>query len=83
MLRVARKLAEPLGYMRVDLYLHQGHIYVGELTLTPGAGRYTFEPRGWDETLGAKFGWPEPVPSRGLTTSDGTAAATAPRVTAP
>ncbi|MGN2247468.1 ATP-grasp fold amidoligase family protein [Frateuria sp. GZRR35] len=62
MLHVARKLAEPLGYMRVDLYLHQGRIYVGELTLTPGAGRYVFEPKAWDEALGAKFGWPEPGP---------------------
>jgi hypothetical protein len=61
MLRVARKLAEPLGYMRVDLYLHQGRVYVGELTLTPGAGRYVFEPKEWDDALGAKFGWPEPA----------------------
>lgn len=62
MLEVARKLAEPLGYMRVDLYLHEGRIYVGELTLTPGAGRYVFEPKEWDDALGAKFGWPEPAP---------------------
>jgi TupA-like ATPgrasp len=57
---VARKLAEPLGYMRVDFYLHQGRIFIGELTITPGAGRYVFDPLDWDETLGAKFGWPEP-----------------------
>jgi hypothetical protein len=62
MLQVARRLAEPLGYMRVDLYQHQGRVYVGELTLTPGAGRYVFEPKTWDETLGEKFGWPEPAP---------------------
>jgi hypothetical protein len=63
MLQVARKLAAPLGYMRVDMYLYQGHVYVGELTLTPGAGRYIMEPKEWDERLGAKFGWPEPLPS--------------------
>ncbi|UGB38531.1 ATP-grasp fold amidoligase family protein [Frateuria soli] len=82
MLRIARKLAEPLGYMRVDLYLHQGHIYVGELTLTPGAGRYLFDPPDWDDKLGAKFGWPEPLPSRVLPFGGGAAAAT-PRVAAP
>jgi hypothetical protein len=62
MLQTAYKLAGPLGYMRVDLYLHQGRVYVGELTLTPGAGRYVFDPKEWDDTLGAKFGWPEPAP---------------------
>ena len=82
MLQIARRLAEPLGYMRVDLYLHQGRVYVGELTLTPGAGRYVFEPKEWDETLGTKFGWPEPalhmdLPSSGNGTSNDAAAVTA------
>lgn len=80
MLRIARKLAEPLGYMRVDLYLHQGRVYVGELTLTPGAGRYVFDPKDWDEALGAQFGWPEPAPCEELPTSSRGAAATASRV---
>ncbi|MCX7513948.1 ATP-grasp fold amidoligase family protein [Frateuria hangzhouensis] len=83
MLQIARKLAEPLGYMRVDLYLHQGRIYVGELTLTPGAGRYIFDPKGWDEILGAKFGWPEPLASRGLPSGNGSTTEAAPRVAAP
>ncbi|MEI7035763.1 ATP-grasp fold amidoligase family protein [Fulvimonas yonginensis] len=80
MLHVATRLAEPLGYMRVDFYLHQGRVYVGELTLTPGAGRYVFEPREWDETLGARFGWPEPAPREGLPPGENDAAAVAPRV---
>ena len=80
MLQVARKLAEPLGYMRVDLYLHQGRIYVGELTLTPGAGRYVFDPKTWDETLGVKFGWPEPAPCEELPPSGRTTATATPRV---
>lgn len=82
MLHVARKLAEPLGYMRVDLYLHQGHVYVGELTLTPGAGRYMFEPKEWDARLGAQFGWPEPVSPR-EPFPDGGSVPAAPRVAAP
>lgn len=78
MVQIARKLAEPLGYMRVDLYLHQGRIYVGELTLTPGAGRYVFDPKEWDEILGAKFGWPEPTLHEDIPTSgSGTTAVTA------
>lgn len=80
MVQIARKLAEPLGYMRVDLYVHQGRVYVGELTLTPGAGRYVFDPKEWDEALGAKFGWPEPAPCEELPTSGRSTAATASRV---
>jgi hypothetical protein len=59
MVQIARKLAEPLGYLRVDFYLHEGKVYVGELTVTPGAGRYVFDPPEWDAVLGEKFGWPE------------------------
>ena len=81
MLQTARALAGPLGYMRVDLYLHQERVYVGELTLTPGAGRYVFDPKEWDDTLGARFGWPEPAP-RGESQPPGTRSdtATPPRV---
>ena len=61
MLAVAKKLAEPFGYLRVDLYLHQGKVYVGELTVTPGAGTFVFAPRSWDRLLGDRFGWPEPL----------------------
>jgi hypothetical protein len=63
MLKLATCLAEPLGYLRVDFYLHEGRIYIGELTLTPGAGYYVFAPGEWDLWLGQRFGWPEgPVP---------------------
>jgi hypothetical protein len=59
MLALAKKLARPFGYLRVDFYVHLGRIYVGELTVTPGAGTYVFAPRVWDRLLGDKFGWPE------------------------
>lgn len=59
MLKLATTLAEPLGYLRVDFYVHDGRIYIGELTLTPGAGYYVFAPRDWDLWLGQRFGWPE------------------------
>lgn len=61
MLRIAKALAAPFGYLRVDFYLYQGRLYVGELTLTPAAGAYRFDPAEWDERLGEKFGWPERV----------------------
>ena len=59
MLALARKLAQPFGYLRVDFYVHEGKIYVGELTVTPGAGTYVFVPKEWDLLLGERFGWPE------------------------
>ncbi len=63
MLDVARKLSAPLGYLRVDFYVHDDRVYVGELTVTPGAGRYKLDPPEWDVLLGERFGWPEnPLP---------------------
>jgi hypothetical protein len=59
MLRIAKKLAAPFGFLRIDCYFHEGKVYIGELTVTPGAGIYALSPRHWDEVLGAKFGWPE------------------------
>lgn len=59
MLAIAKKLASPFGYLRVDFYLHDGRVYVGELTVTPGAGGYAFDPPEWDEVLGERFEWPE------------------------
>jgi len=38
MISVAKKLAEPFDYSRVDLYLSGRRIYFGEITLTPGSG---------------------------------------------
>ncbi|WP_455615321.1 ATP-grasp fold amidoligase family protein [Eisenbergiella sp.] len=35
MISIAEKLAQPFPFVRVDLYEHNQHIYVGELTFTP------------------------------------------------
>lgn len=59
MLDAAKRLAKPFGYCRVDFYLHDGGLYVGELTFTPGAGECVFYPVQWDWTLGSLFRWPE------------------------
>lgn len=65
MLALAKKLAEPFGYLRVDFYVHRGALYIGELTVTPGAGSYVFAPRVWDRLLGDRFGWPEASAAHG------------------
>lgn len=63
MLDVARRLAHPFGYCRVDMYVFEGRIYVGEITFTPGAGAFKLHPAEWDRKLGALFRWPElPMP---------------------
>jgi hypothetical protein len=59
MMSVSKKVSSDFGYVRVDFYLHNDRVYIGELTLTPAAGEYKFEPVEWDDWLGGKFGWPE------------------------
>ncbi|AJE21248.1 Glycosyltransferase [Azotobacter chroococcum NCIMB 8003] len=62
MLDIAKRLAAPFGYLRVDFYLYDGKIYIGELTITPGGGGYRLSPPEWDLILGDRFGWPEKPP---------------------
>jgi len=56
---VAKKLAHPFSYLRVDLYIFEDRIYFGELTFSPGAGSVKLSPPDWDIKLGKKFDWPE------------------------
>lgn len=53
MLEIARAISAGFEFIRVDLYLVRGQVYVGELTFTPAAGKLDFEPREWDARLGA------------------------------
>ena len=63
LLDVAKRLAQPFGYCRVDMYVFEGRIYIGEVTFTPGAGAFKLYPAEWDIKLGALFRWPEiPMP---------------------
>jgi hypothetical protein len=55
MLAIAEALARDFDFVRVDLYNARGQIYFGELTFTPRAGIFNFEPKEWDEILGAKW----------------------------
>lgn len=44
MIVLAEKLSKDIPFVRVDFYLVEGKIYVGELTFTPGGGSDPFSP---------------------------------------
>lgn len=52
LLRVAQKLSEEFPYVRVDLYIAEGHVYFGELTFRPAGGFMKFIPNSFDFELG-------------------------------
>lgn len=52
MLNLAKNLAEPFSYVRVDFYNVAGNIYFGELTFAPGSGRSPFTSKEYDIWLG-------------------------------
>ncbi|HLJ61283.1 MAG TPA: ATP-grasp fold amidoligase family protein [bacterium] len=52
MIEYAEALAKGLDYVRVDLYDTADKVYFGELTPTPGAGTFAFEPREFDNEMG-------------------------------
>jgi hypothetical protein len=62
MVSVARRLAAPFRYVRVDLYAVRGRIFVGELTFTPGSGYDPFVPERWDADWGGRFAIGGPIP---------------------
>lgn len=53
MRELAFKLLGDLEYARIDLYLFQGNIYFGEITLTPGSGFERFSNKKYDKAWGA------------------------------
>jgi hypothetical protein len=55
MVALARQLAQPFRYVRVDLYSLRARVYVGELTLTPGSGYDRFVPETMDRDWGDRF----------------------------
>ena len=52
LLDIARKLSAGIPQVRVDTYLADGKIYIGELTFFHNGGTGKFEPSIWDEKLG-------------------------------
>lgn len=53
--KLAETLAEDFDFIRVDLYLIENNIYVGELTNFPGSGFIGFKPDEFDKKMGRKL----------------------------
>lgn len=52
MVDIAERLSGTIPFCRIDLYEIKGRIFFGEVTLYPGGGFETFDPKEWDATLG-------------------------------
>ena len=52
MIEIARVLCRGLKFLRVDLYLVDGKIFFGELTLYSGNGMLNFSPKQYDKKIG-------------------------------
>ncbi len=48
----AEALGRGIDFLRVDLYDTDAHVYFGEMSVTPGAGRFYFDSREFDRYLG-------------------------------
>jgi hypothetical protein len=57
-LDMARTLSKPFPHVRVDFYLENDRIMVGELTFFPGCGIEPFEPEKFDEIMGSYLNLP-------------------------
>ena len=52
MVDIAKKLAEGIPFVRIDLYEINGEVYFSEITFCPCAGWLPFDPPEWDLKLG-------------------------------
>lgn len=60
MVAAAEKLARPFPFVRVDFYLVDGAIKIGELTFYPGNGTEPFSTYEWDLKFGQMLTLPSP-----------------------
>jgi hypothetical protein len=51
MIEIAERLAKPFPFVRVDFYLVNGQIFLGEMTFYPGNGYNTYKEE-WDLKFG-------------------------------
>ena len=58
LLRLVRKLAGPFIHVRIDTYVIQGQIYIGEFTLHHDSGVKKWNPGEFDRVLGDKLRLP-------------------------
>lgn len=59
MLEIAKTLARPFPFARVDLYNIDGKIYFSECIFYPDTGFEPFSPSEWDLKLGGMLQLPE------------------------
>lgn len=52
MVYVARTLAKGWPFVRVDLYVHDGRVFFGEMTFHPAGGYAPLTPEKWGLQLG-------------------------------
>ena len=52
MLAIAKQISENHAFLRVDFYIIESDLYLGEITFYPGAGLLLFEPPEYDRLLG-------------------------------
>ena len=55
MMELARRLAVGLDYIRIDFYVVDGAIFLGEMTNYPARGRGRFWPQSYDFELGSRW----------------------------
>jgi len=60
---IAERLSENIPHLRVDFYVVNGQIYVGELTFYHCSGFATIHPDHWNYTLGSWITLPQPTES--------------------
>jgi hypothetical protein len=53
MIAAAETLGRDWDFIRVDMYDTPAQLYFGELTMTPGGGRFRFDPKEYDRYLGS------------------------------
>lgn len=59
LLEIARMLSEGFPFLRVDFFVVNQKVYIGELTLYPASGFDGFEPESWDYYLGDMIKLPD------------------------
>lgn len=59
MIEIAEVLSKDIPHLRVDFYVHDDHIYVGEMTFFTWSGFLKFNLPEWDEKLGEMIKLPE------------------------
>ena len=59
MLQKAKKLSENFPFVRVDFFEADGHVFVAEMTMYPGAGQIPYHPESFNRELGDLFVLPE------------------------